>query len=91
MHGIQGVTEVSHLPASINAEKTWNYQKGKQALLRAHNLAFPNKDCTKGCLEEQIDSHCGKDTNPSRLLHQSESRQKVWEDREAYEAYLDLV
>lgn len=97
MHGIQGVYEDSFLPAKgnrpagINYGKTWDYAKGKKASLRAHDMAFPNKNCTSGCLAEQIDSHYGKDSTPSRPLGQSDNQQGIGEDREAYEAYIQVT
>ena len=89
MHGIQGVYEDSFRPGKVNHGKTWDYGKGKKASLRAHALAFRNNNCTPGCLEEQIDSHYGKD--PSRPLGQSKTDQAVGEDRSAYEAYIDIT
>ncbi len=91
MHGIQGVYEDSFRPGKVNHGKTWDYAKGKKASLRAHDIAFPNKNCTSGCLGEQIDSHYGKDSNPSRPLEKSEDRQGIGEDRSAYEAFIDIT
>ena len=84
-------TRNSYLPGRVNAGKPWTYEKGKQASLRAVDLAYPSKNCTKGCLEEQIDHHYGKNSKPSRRLKQSKGEQGIGEDRHAYEAYVDLV
>jgi hypothetical protein len=90
MHALQGVQEDSHLPTGINANKPWNYSAGKRAAVRAHQVTFMNSDCSKECLEAQLDAFYGSD--PNRPLQQSSGRQGVEQgqiSREEAEVLLD--
>lgn len=61
MHCIQGLYEESFMPGGPNSGKTWDYQHGKEATLRAHSVAFHNSECERECLEAQLDDYYGSD------------------------------
>lgn len=79
MHALQGVQEDSHLPTGVNRSKPWNYAAGKRAALRAHQITFMNSDCSRDCIEAQLDAFYGNDSN--RPLQQSDGRQGVEQDQ----------
>lgn len=80
LHALQGVHEDSYLPPSgVNRNKPWNYDAGKRAALRAHHITFLNSDCSRDCIEAQLDAFYGTDRN--RPLQQSDRRQGVEQEQ----------
>jgi hypothetical protein len=68
MHDIQGVYEESYKPGGSrhNARRKnggWNYGAGKEAALTAHEEVFKSSNCTRACMEAQLDAYYGKDAN----------------------------
>ena len=88
MHAIQGVYEDSYLPEGVNGRqgKTWDYDAGKKAALRAHHVAFFGR-CAGPCIEAQLDEFYGDDGD--RPLRQSKQRQPIGEAREQGEVLVD--
>jgi len=61
MHIAQGLIEESYMPGGSRASEDWNYGAGKRATLTAHEMVFEDSECSRPCLEAQLDAFYGED------------------------------
>jgi len=63
MHAAQGLIEEAHMPGGSMANHPWNYGEGKFATTTAHNMTFPAAECSRECLDAQMDAFYGGDNS----------------------------
>jgi Domain of unknown function (DUF4150) len=61
MHAAQGLIEESYMAGGANASKPWDFGAGKSAALIAHDMVFGDSNCSKGCVEAQLNAFYGED------------------------------
>lgn len=71
MHAVQGLFEESFMSGGFNHQAGapsggWSYGEGKRAALHAHEATFSDANCTRECIESQLDVFYGED--PARPL-----------------------
>lgn len=60
LHDIQGTHEESHMPGGGRAGQPWNYAAGKKAALDAHEEVFASSNCSRKCMEAQLNGFYGR-------------------------------
>ena len=62
MHMAQGMREESFMAGGANFGDPWDYGAGKSSAIMAHDMTFGDEaNCSRGCLEAQLDDFYGDD------------------------------
>ena len=80
MHDIQGAHCELHMPGQAMANEPWDYAAAKRSVHAAHQEVFPKSNCSKNCLDSQMDAFYGSDG--SRKLNPP-AKDALGEEREA--------
>ena len=81
LHDIQGTFEESHMSGGGRAAVPFDYGAGKEAALTAHAEVFAASNCSRKCMEAQLDGFYGKKKdrplNPPEKQALGKARQRL--------------